>query len=44
MNPGPLFPSYHLTEQDQYLRVVTLSDRETVHNALFDRGFQEKPS
>lgn len=23
----------------KYLRVVLLSDRETVHNAFFDRGF-----
>jgi hypothetical protein len=25
----------------RYLRVVTLSDGETVHNAFFDRGFRE---
>ena len=25
---------------DRYLRVVLLPDRETVHNAFFDRGFK----
>lgn len=25
----------------RYLRVVTLADGETVHNAFFDRGFRE---
>ena len=25
---------------DKYLRVVLLSDNETVHNAFFDRGFK----
>lgn len=25
---------------DRYLRVVLLSDRETVHNAFFDRRFE----
>jgi hypothetical protein len=25
----------------KYLRVVTLEDGETIHNAFFDRGFQE---
>lgn len=25
----------------RYLRVVTLADGETIHNAFFDRGFQE---
>jgi hypothetical protein len=33
-----------IPEEGKYLRVVTLSDGETVHNAFFDRGFQEKPS
>jgi len=27
--------------QPRYLRVVTLEDGETVHNAFFDRGFRE---
>lgn len=27
--------------QPRYLRVVTLADSETVHNAFFDRGFRE---
>jgi hypothetical protein len=26
----------------RFLRVVTLEDGETVHNAFFDRGFREK--
>ena len=26
--------------QGRYLRVVLLPDRETVHNAFFDRGFK----
>ena len=26
----------------RYLRVVLLKDRETVHNAFFDRSFQKK--
>jgi hypothetical protein len=25
----------------RYLRVVTLADGETVHNAFFDRGYRE---
>ena len=27
---------------DKYLRVVTLEDRKTVHNAFFDRNFKEE--
>ena len=27
--------------QTRYLRVVTLEDGETIHNAFFDRNFQE---
>ncbi len=26
---------------DKYLRVILLEDRETVHNAFFDRSFSE---
>ncbi len=26
------------------LRVVTLADGETIHNAFFDRGFRREPS
>ncbi len=26
---------------NRYLRVVTLSDQITIHNAFFDRGFKE---
>lgn len=28
-------------EEDRYLRVILLPDGETVHNAFFDRDFQE---
>ncbi len=31
----------YLDELGRYLRVVTLSDGETVHNAFPDRGFKE---
>jgi len=27
--------------QTRYLRVVTLEDEETIHNAFFDRNFRE---
>ena len=30
-----------VAERNRYLRVVTLVDGETVHNAFFDRGFQD---
>lgn len=33
-----------IAELDKYLRVVTLEDGETVHNAFPDRGFGEVPS
>ncbi len=33
----------HETVQ-QYLRVVTLADGETIHNAFFDRGYREDKS
>jgi hypothetical protein len=26
----------------RYLRVITLADGETIHNAFFDRNFEEK--
>ena len=29
-------------EVQKFLRVVLLPDRETVHNAFFDRGFREE--
>ena len=29
----------YVAELQRYLRVVTLSDGETVHNAFFDRGY-----
>ena len=29
-------------EQTRYLRVVTLADGETIHNAFFDRNFREE--
>lgn len=31
----------YITERGRYLRVITESDRETVHNAFFDRRFRE---
>jgi hypothetical protein len=31
----------HVKEADKYLRVILLSDGVTVHNAFFDRNFQE---
>jgi hypothetical protein len=30
-----------IKEVDKYLRVILLSDGETVHNAFFDRNFKE---
>lgn len=33
-----------LPELDRYLRVVTLEDGRTVHNAFLDRGFREGTS
>lgn len=32
----------YVAEVDKYLRVVTLKDGETVHNALFDRTYARK--
>ena len=31
----------YITERGRYLRVITESDRETVHNAFFDRRFRD---
>ncbi len=31
-----------IEEEDKYLRVILLEDAETVHNAFFDRQFEEK--
>lgn len=31
----------HVKEVNKYLRVILLSDGITVHNAFFDRSFQE---
>jgi hypothetical protein len=30
-----------VSERKRYLRVITLSDGETIHNAFFDRDFPE---
>ncbi len=30
----------HIAEVDKYLRVITLADGETLHNAFFDRRFK----
>ena len=32
---------YRVEPQLRYLRVITLDDGETVHNAFFDRNFRE---
>ena len=32
----------YISELGKYLRVVVLEDGETVHNAFFDRSFQEQ--
>ena len=31
---------YHVPRADRWLRIVTLADRTTVHNAFFDRRFK----
>jgi hypothetical protein len=31
----------YIKEVDKYLRIIMLSDGVTVHNAFFDRSFQE---
>jgi hypothetical protein len=31
----------YINEEKKYLRVITLSDGMTVHNAFFDRSFKE---
>jgi hypothetical protein len=31
-----------IKEENKYLRVILLSDGETVHNAFFDRNFKER--
>jgi hypothetical protein len=36
----PRRPYLKIPESGKYLRVVTESDGETVHNAFFDRGFK----
>ena len=33
-----------IPEAGRYLRVMTLADGETVHNAFFDRTFKESPA
>ncbi len=30
----------HIGEVDKYLRIVILEDKETIHNAFFDRSFK----
>lgn len=32
----------YITEERKYLRVVTLSDGQTIHNAFFDRDFDAR--
>jgi hypothetical protein len=31
-----------IAEEEKFLRVILLDDRETVHNVFFDRSFKEK--
>jgi hypothetical protein len=31
-----------ISEVGKYLRIILLEDRETVHNAFFDRSFKEE--
>ena len=31
-----------VSQENKYLRVVLLEDRETIHNAFFDRDFTER--
>jgi hypothetical protein len=31
-----------INEVDKYLRIILLEDGETVHNAFFDRAFEEE--
>ena len=33
----------YVEQEGRYLRVITLADGETVHNAFFDRRFKEEP-
>jgi hypothetical protein len=33
----------YIPEEQRYLRVVTLADKMTVHNAFFDRNFTDEP-
>jgi len=38
------FTQYFLftrNRNDRYLRVILLEDKETIHNAFFDRSFKE---
>ncbi len=30
----------HIQEQGKFLRVILLSDGQTIHNTFFDRGFR----
>jgi len=41
-NDGRIRKWIYIKEENKYLRVVFLEDRETVHNAFFDRNFKEK--
>ena len=31
-----------ISEESKFLRVILMEDRETVHNAFFDRGFKDR--
>ena len=32
----------YIKEMDKYLRVILLADKETIHNAFFDRDFRRQ--
>ena len=32
-----------IEREDRFLRVILLADRETIHNAFFDRSFKGEP-
>jgi len=40
-NDGRIRKWVYVEELDKYLRVILLSDGQTVHNAFLDRNFQE---
>jgi hypothetical protein len=41
---GRVYYQIYIPELGKYLRVVTLADGTTLHNAFVDRGFKNGPS